>query len=248
MHVNCGATKEMQSSWTIITLLLSLSSTEETIYNMFNFIDLYDYPDVTIEHGDCIDLIATITWDLKQCSKTFVQLLHDRATAFASCAQFDLAQRDATAMRVIDPSSPLGYLCGGFICGIQGRQRAAVDMYDKGLRSVPWDDPGYILLEKARHEAKRLDSKRIDFISQLPMDVVTKNIVPRILDHESSSSLLLQQVSKVWQERVLLGTSSGMGFVQREQEESVTVLHIEGNSRIALKRLCYDGWLISSWF
>ncbi|CDH54769.1 predicted protein [Lichtheimia corymbifera JMRC:FSU:9682] len=217
--------------------------TEKTTYNMLNFIDLYDYPDITIEHGDCMDLIATITWDLKQCSKTFVQLLYDRATAFAACAQFSLAERDANAMRAIDPSSPLGYLCGGYIFELQGHQKAAIDMYDEGLRSVPWDDLGYILLEKARHEAKCLDNKRIDFISQLPLDVVAKNIVPRILDHgsSSSSSLLLQQVSRVWQERVLLCTSSNTRLVQHQQEESITSLQIEETlalpSSILIERL-----------
>ncbi|KAJ8657634.1 hypothetical protein O0I10_006700 [Lichtheimia ornata] len=150
--------------------------------------------------------IEAATDIIQQSASRLYSALHDRAKLLANSAQFEAALRDAAAMQTIRPTSALGYLCEGDVLCQQGRSEAAVAIYDKGLEvSSSSSDPHYHDLQQQRIAAKTMSNKRIDFISQLPMDVVSTYIVPRFMPTVLSSTGYCPylHVSDTWQQRIL---------------------------------------------
>ena len=140
----------------------------------------------------------------QQCIQEQLNHLDNRARALASCAQFESALRIATTMQMV-PSSVAGYLCAGHVYSMQGRQKAAIDIYDQGLASVPLSSPSRQQLVEARYAAQEQDSTVIDFIKELHGDIV-ENIAPRILSDKIAPSEIHEYlgVSHVWHEKLLL--------------------------------------------
>ncbi|CDH57688.1 predicted protein [Lichtheimia corymbifera JMRC:FSU:9682] len=110
-------------------------------------------------------------------------------------------------------TAALGYLCEGDVYCQQGRSEAAMAgrksvIYDKGLEAVPASDPHYRDLQQQRQprRSKKTSSnnKRIDFISELPIDVVSTYIIPRFMPVLLSTGCCpYLQVSHTWQQRIL---------------------------------------------
>ncbi|KAJ8652704.1 hypothetical protein O0I10_011649 [Lichtheimia ornata] len=160
---------------------------------------------VTSQHGNDGDRIVAATKTLQQAAHEFVKVLNERATLLANSAQFDTALRDAAAIRAILPGSGIGYLCMGDVHCQQGHHAAAIAIYDKGLQAVPESDLYYQQLQQHRVTAIANNSKRVDFISRLPLDIVITNIVPRmepayIRSNEQYEPLY---VSRGWRKRIL---------------------------------------------
>lgn len=161
---------------------------------------------LTAQHGNGKKRIAEATESLQQAMHQFVELLNDRARLFADSAQFDSALQDAATIRTLLPGSALGYLCTGYVHCQQGCYAAAVAMYDQGLEAVPESDAYYKHLQQHRLTAIANNSKRVDFISRLPLDIVVTNILPRVKPKcysESSSPCEHLFVSRTWQKRIL---------------------------------------------
>ena len=78
------------------------------------------------------------------------------------------------------PGSALGYLCTGDIYCQQGRYATAISIFDQGLKQVPESDPYYQHIQQHRMTAVENNTKRVDFISRLPFDIVITNILPRM--------------------------------------------------------------------
>ncbi|KAI7878397.1 hypothetical protein K492DRAFT_179897 [Lichtheimia hyalospora FSU 10163] len=169
--------------------------------------DFSQQPIVTIESGTSTNVIADSTRCLQQCLQQQLSHLDNRARALATCAHFEAALRDATTMQQLNPSSAAGYLCAGHVCSLQGREKAAIEIYDKGLAVVPLSDPYYQQLLDARSMAQDKDSKCIDFIKEFPLDII-EHIAPRMLSAEEMAPSELEGylgVSRVWREKLLLG-------------------------------------------
>ncbi|CDH54817.1 predicted protein [Lichtheimia corymbifera JMRC:FSU:9682] len=181
-----------------------------TILEYISWSELLKNTNLTAEHGNDGNRIAMATVSLKQTAHLFVQLLDERARLFANSAQFDVALRDAAAIRAILPRSGLGYLCTGDVHCQQGRYPAAIAMYDQGLKATTESDPYYQQLQKYRLAALANNSKRVDFISQLPLEIVISNIVSRM---EVPSNVLYEPlyVSRGWRERIV-EQSDGLDF------------------------------------
>ncbi|CDH54816.1 predicted protein [Lichtheimia corymbifera JMRC:FSU:9682] len=166
--------------------------------------DLLKNTNLTAEHGNDSNRIATATETLQQTAQQFVEVINERARLLANSAQFDTALRDAAAIRALLPGSGLGYLCMGDIYCQQGRYPAAVAIYDQGLEAVPESDPYYQQLQQHHIAAITKNSKRIDFISRLPLDIVVTNILPRITPELTVvMSFEPLDVSHAWRERIL---------------------------------------------
>ncbi|KAJ8652696.1 hypothetical protein O0I10_011641 [Lichtheimia ornata] len=175
-------------------------TTEESI----SWPELLKDTNVTAQHGNDSNRIAAATKTLQQTAHQFVEVLNERARLFSNGAQFDTALRDAAAIRAILPRSGLGYLCAGDVYCQQGHHAAAVTIYDQGLEAVPESDAHYQQLRQHRMTAIANNNKRVDFISQSPLDIVITNIVPRMQPKfysESSCEYLF--VSRAWRERIL---------------------------------------------
>lgn len=137
--------------------------------------------------------------------RQIIELLAERAKLLANGAQFDYALHDAGTIRALAPTSSVGYLLAGDIHQMQGRQRAAVSMYEDGLANVSENEDGYTDLSKRRTDALHADSKRVDFISQLFLDNVVNVIFPIILDSELSPEepCPYLYVCRTWRRRIL---------------------------------------------
>ncbi|CDH54805.1 predicted protein [Lichtheimia corymbifera JMRC:FSU:9682] len=167
--------------------------------------ELLKDPVLTAQHGDAGNRIATATGSLQQIAQQFAQVLNERATLLANSAQFDRALRDAAVIRTLLPRSGLGYLRMGDIYGQQGRYAVAISIYDQGLKTVPKSDPYYQQLQQHRKEAVTNNSKCIDFITRLPLDIVVTNITPRFEPEHFNRDEQYEPlyVSRGWQKRFL---------------------------------------------
>lgn len=60
----------------------------------------------------------------------------------------------------------------------------AIDAYKEGLSKTTASDPVYLRLKQAKKDAEGRDNTRVDFISRLPMDIISY-IAPRLIleDH-----------------------------------------------------------------
>ncbi|KAJ8652404.1 hypothetical protein O0I10_011984 [Lichtheimia ornata] len=177
-----------------------------TVVENISWSGLLKNTNLTAEHGNDGNHIAMATETLKQAAHQFAQVLNERARLFANSAQFDTALRDAAAIRALLPGSGLGYLCTGDVHCQQGRYAAAISIYDQGLEAAPESDPYYQQLQQQRMTAVSNNSKRVDFISRLPLDIVITNIVPRMERPVYLDSIVLYEplyVSRTWQARFL---------------------------------------------
>ncbi|CDH54738.1 predicted protein [Lichtheimia corymbifera JMRC:FSU:9682] len=142
--------------------------------------DITEQPILAIESGTWANVIADSTCCLQPCIQQLLTHLDNRARALAISGNFEAALKDAARIRQLAPSSAGGYLCAGHVYSLQGRQKAAIAIYDQGLAAAPLSDPCRQLLIQARSIAQERDSNRIDFIKKLPMDIIT-NIASRIM-------------------------------------------------------------------
>ncbi|KAJ8652397.1 hypothetical protein O0I10_011977 [Lichtheimia ornata] len=166
--------------------------------------ELLKNTNLTAQHGNDGNRIATATETLQQAVHHFAKVLNDRAKLLANSAQFDAALRDAAAIRALLPRSGIGYLTTGDVYCQQGHHAAAITIYDQGLEAVPESDPCHQQLQQQRMTAIANNNKRIDFISRLPLDIVVTNIIPRV-QCQVYCDILSEYlyVSRAWQERFL---------------------------------------------
>ncbi|KAJ8658049.1 hypothetical protein O0I10_006320 [Lichtheimia ornata] len=140
--------------------------------------------------------------------------LNVRASLLVNAERLDLARNDAIAMTNLAPSSPLGYLCGGGIHSLRLNYASAIRTYDNGLKRVSRSHPQYDRLLHARATAFEKYDTRVDFISKLPLDIVTHNIIPRLLQGrrlvEIEFACQYFYVSRTWRQRLAL--ASGLHY------------------------------------
>ncbi|KAI7873731.1 hypothetical protein K492DRAFT_200499 [Lichtheimia hyalospora FSU 10163] len=142
---------------------------------------LCHHHNIRVECREHASNITESTCDLQQTIQQLLQQLNNRAMSLTACVQYDWALEEATMMREIAPWSSLGCLRACDVYASQCRQWAVVDMCTQGLVAVAKEDPSYHNLNALQNEAKDTSSKRVDFISKLPFDVVICNIIPRIM-------------------------------------------------------------------
>lgn len=150
--------------------------------------------------------ISTTTEAIAQLSCQLMENLNRRSTALANGANFDRAFRDAALMQAISPTSSLGYMQAGYIYQQQGRHEEAAAIYEKGLTSVPSSDNGYTNIQLQHEDARNQASKRIDFISQLPLEIVVSALLPLVFHNyriAADTRCPYLYVSRTWRQRVV---------------------------------------------
>lgn len=177
-----------------------------------------------ITNGDpsADDAIKILTAQAKDYRDKLLSTLNARASRLVKAERLDLALQDAIAMTQLSPSSGAGYLRAGSIHALRGHYASAFKIYDTALAHVPNDNPRRHLLVKTRAAAIKKTYKRIDFISKLPLDVVTQNIVPRILGGQSIVKLGKYcgyfDVCRTWRQR--LAMADGLEYEVGDQDLS----------------------------
>ncbi|KAJ8657582.1 hypothetical protein O0I10_006646 [Lichtheimia ornata] len=137
-----------------------------------------------------------------QCNLSTLNL---SALELSKLANFDAALHDANIMQQTSPTSALGYIRAAAIYSEQGKQHDAIDVCTKGLSLVDTNDTHYAILQQVKHVAMRRQNKRIDFISQLPVEIVVTRIIPLFMDCDFldlSIPYAYMHVSKVWRDRI----------------------------------------------
>ncbi|CDH57672.1 predicted protein [Lichtheimia corymbifera JMRC:FSU:9682] len=166
-------------------------------------------------------LVHDASTQLQQPIESILSTLNLRSKLLTECANYDAALRDAKVMQQISPSSALGYLREATIHSEQGKQHHAIDICNKGLYVVEANDPDYGTLQRAKHDAEQHLKHRVDFLKQLPIDIVTTTLIRMIVDddymdpYEPSPSLY---VSHLWCDRILQ-TFGGLCFAIGEKED-----------------------------
>ncbi|KAI8148662.1 hypothetical protein BJV82DRAFT_271951 [Fennellomyces sp. T-0311] len=128
-----------------------------------------------------------------------LELLDKQAEAHFMKAQFDLAFQNTERMLELAPASALGYLRMGDLYSQQGRQRAAIGVYRRGLECVSRNDPRRSELEKRRKLASDQKRKRVDFFH-----VLTDDIIFGILTYLTiRTRSICAEVSTVWRGRIV---------------------------------------------
>ncbi|KAJ8658018.1 hypothetical protein O0I10_006289 [Lichtheimia ornata] len=168
--------------------------------------DLCQQPVITASTEKYTTLVTNATTQLRQPIDSIMTTLNERAMALSKCANFEAALRDANTMQQLSPSSPIGYLCEATIFNEQGKWRQAIDTCNKGFNVVDTNDAHYAMLQRAKADAEDSASKRIDFIKELPVDIVTSTLIPMLVDDfclESLTPCPYLHVSHVWRDSIL---------------------------------------------
>ncbi|KAI7881275.1 hypothetical protein K492DRAFT_236776 [Lichtheimia hyalospora FSU 10163] len=174
--------------------------------DIVNVASICQLPPIIVQHDDSFERIQATTHRAQQRVAELVDILDERAIVLSSSGHFTLALQDTCMIRALEPLSPKGYLRAIQIYHEQGRQSAALALCEKGLITVPSSDISYDQLVLWKDVVEAANKKRVDLISQLPLDVVTTHIVPRIMDAVlgSSTASPYLYVSHTWRERFLL--------------------------------------------
>ncbi|KAI9496818.1 hypothetical protein BDB00DRAFT_807325 [Zychaea mexicana] len=144
------------------------------------------------------DALAQCSIALDELTQKTVATLDIRAAALGQSANYDQGLRDAFEMVQLAPSSSKGYLRIGELYAMQGKQGLAIDIYNKGIRTVPETDPGYARLSIQRQLSLDQQNYKIDFITELPFD-----ILPKIMYYlPMHMCVLCVNVSQSWRARI----------------------------------------------
>lgn len=119
------------------------------------------------------NVVIESTKHVQQAIQILLRALESRSLALSKCANPDAAIRDASLIQLLQSSSAAGYLCEGDTYAQLGQQKMALAAYHKGLEAVSKDNPYYHRLLHDKAIADSAMNKRIDFLSQLPEDIVT---------------------------------------------------------------------------
>ncbi|KAJ8657964.1 hypothetical protein O0I10_006235 [Lichtheimia ornata] len=146
------------------------------------------------------------TVQLHQSLGPILSALNRRAIGLSKSANFESALCDAKVMQYLSPSSALGYLREADIYSEQGQQIRVIDVCSKGLRMADTMDEHYDDLKRAKMDAEERQNTRIDFVSQLPVDIVVTKLIPMLMDDSAISSNNPNpylHVSNVWRDRII---------------------------------------------
>lgn len=133
-------------------------------------------------------IVYDSTTQLHEPVQSILSVLDRRANAFTKCADFNAALRDANVMQQLSSSSAIGYLREASIYSEQGKQRCVIDTCTQALNVVDTMDTHYDALQRLKMDAEQRQDKKIDFISQLPLDIVVTALIPLIMDQHMSAS------------------------------------------------------------
>lgn len=175
------------------------------------------------EYHRAITLSNTLQHDLLY---TLLTVLNVRARSLAQCGRFEQAMQDANFMMEQAPTLAVGYLCGGWIYAMQGRQQAAIEIYTLGLDKIQpeTDEESYAQLQQGKMTAELQQSKRIDFIAKLPFDILP-NVVSRFFyNHMPGEHVYYLDISRTWRDRIYQCTKHSLRFIGYQLADNYTRL------------------------
>lgn len=162
--------------------------------------------DITTFHGQDKNRISNLTKEIIEVAQELVATRDDCAKELSNTGQFELALKEAAIIQALEPASSVGYLRAADVYQAQGSPQEAVVVCKKGLEIVPPSDPGYTNLKTVHMHAMESSTKRIDFLTQLPADIVATYIIPLLLEKvrwDSSTGCSYLYVCQRWRQLML---------------------------------------------
>ncbi|KAI9268002.1 hypothetical protein BDA99DRAFT_504586 [Phascolomyces articulosus] len=172
----------------------------------------------TLNNGTHHQLIQDVTTAIDDVFQSQLLVLLDiRAYAHAMQGHYKLACTDAQQMIEYAPRVPTGYIRQGIIYSMYGRQTQAIEIFDRCLELPVVNyisdrklnkDSGQQQLQNendmerllaCKNEAILLNQKRVDFIAQLPIEIIN-DIIPLL---PKSTKVSCMRVSKIYCYRTL---------------------------------------------
>ncbi|CDH61272.1 predicted protein [Lichtheimia corymbifera JMRC:FSU:9682] len=191
-------------------------------------------------------LVHDSTIELHQPVHSILSALDRRAIGLTKCTSFESALRDANLMQQLSPSSPLGYLRAAEVYSQQGRQSRVIDICNKGLCMVDPSDTHCATLQKLQTVAMERGNSRIDFISQLPIDIVITTLIPMIMENNKVKAFTpcpYLQVSNVWRDRIVQ-CFNGLRFeVDEGDDRSQAVQFAQHTKSLHIYQTTDGNWL-----
>ncbi|KAI7873795.1 hypothetical protein K492DRAFT_200446 [Lichtheimia hyalospora FSU 10163] len=164
----------------------------------------HSIPVTSVENGD--DFLQRTSFEIQDLLHRTISKLLDRAHALILDGNLEWALNDYAAIRTLDPTSSKGYLYAAMIYNQQGHQQTGIDICHEGLRIVPSSDPAYAILQLLVANSEAPNRKRVDFITLLPMDIVSRiasKIFTNGIPSENPTQYPCLQVSRIWKNRLL---------------------------------------------
>lgn len=162
----------------------------------------------TLQHSNPAMVIQETTIAFQHLIDKQLDMLNQRAAAYAHKAMFKQALDDCNFMMDMAPTNPVGFLRTGAIYAMQGRYAAAVQVYEQGMTSISPDSPSYAQLESEKSKAQAiLDTTRVDFIATLPLDVMQVLVPLFYTGRIPGDQHDCLDVSKKWRERICYCTA-----------------------------------------
>ncbi|KAJ8658063.1 hypothetical protein O0I10_006335 [Lichtheimia ornata] len=214
-------------------------------YSIWN--DSCQQPMLIASSGTYTKLVQESTAKLKQPIDSIMSTLNDRAIGLSKCVNFIAALNDAKLMQQLSPVSALGYLREASIYSEQGKQQQAIDICMKGLTMAVTKDSDYATLQQAKIDAEQRHATRIDYIRQLPHDLVISTLIPMFIDDGYMDSLKPSPslyVSHVWCDRIIQSLG-GLRFLIGSEEDNTIAPVIEFARHI--KALHVDQYTEGTW-
>ena len=96
------------------------------------------------------------------------------------------------------PTLAKGYIRLGSLYQMQGKQLAAINIYNIGLQTVSVDKEHYYLMLKGKKTATRCSERRVDFLVKLPIQISNEIILEL---PKESKLICLNGISHMWRKR-----------------------------------------------
>ncbi|KAI7849440.1 hypothetical protein BDC45DRAFT_540162 [Circinella umbellata] len=93
--------------------------------------------------------------ELEEIKQNAIRVLNLRAACYAAKQQYRNELRDGCMLMNIASRDPAGYLCFGRHYAAQGRHQRALDVFSKGLESVPMSHSNYHCLLQGKMHAQQ---------------------------------------------------------------------------------------------
>lgn len=217
-----------------------------TIWN-----DLYQQPTLAVSSDKYTKLVHDSTSQLDGPLQSILSSLDRRAMAFTKLASYDAALSDAKLIQQLSPSEALGYIREADIYSGQGKQRQVIDICNKGLNMVNTMDTRYDTLQRMKADAEQRQNTRVDFISQLPNDIVITMLIPLFTHYHYWRPLTpwpYLYVSHQWSERIiqsLKGLRFKTGYddtkyVKKDPQMTIFARHVK---ELHIGRFSQGTWL-----
>ncbi|KAI7874846.1 hypothetical protein K492DRAFT_174070 [Lichtheimia hyalospora FSU 10163] len=144
--------------------------------------------------------------------ETVLIALDARASLLIKFNDLNAALNDALTMITLAPWSVTGYLAADRIYSLQGAHTSVLEIYEQMLQNVPdVDQQHYKFHNRATKKKKR---NRVDFMTELPLDVVLSYLVPKILNAQPMLEIGKQRsyfnVCRNWRQRIAM--ADGLRF------------------------------------